>query len=476
MADGAGNPRQPDGPKSSKTDSPRVAKGTKKTPKEVAAEFRDAVLNRNEVNTRIRVLEQGTRERRELYKLLFEQETTMRKILANNRRAKNKNIFLASQVSELRRAGALPLKFYGQSKYKESDDVSDDRAASVHLKDFPKEGEAKPLVDVQEEIERLDAKAEAKQGPEDKSPAKAAAKSEADEKREEGEEEQKEAKEGNLQLVAVEDAGAGAQPNNQLANVRKEIETQAEPENQLVELPVNLAITQPGITELEQQGTVPGYEVSNLARDAPFEPTTIDTAGNIMNTVNRVEEEEVRHRQRLGIEKLKEEIRAFHVIYDSLIPMFRNEKHQEEKNKALKSKNIGEVRKHHALMSDMIREYYSRSNSLRVGVIVPVDKYLSGLMTSAADQANTTAVRRKKPGDRFAAAKDVKQNYQSGGMAAVKQQGVAGHQLKEITEPTAGNIQKPGLFVNGPHNYVLNRPRSMGAIPGLRIKAGRKFS
>jgi hypothetical protein len=239
---------------------------------------------------------------------------------------------------------------------------------------------------------------------------------------------------------------------------------------------MSLAITQPGVTELEPRGTVPTYEVSNLSRDAPFEPTAIDSAGNIMNTVNRAEEEEARHRQRLGIEKLKEEIRAFHVLYDGLIPMFRNDKHQKEKEKALKSKNLGEVRKHHALMSDMIREYYSRSNSLRVGVIVPVDKYLSGLMTSAADQANTTAVRRKKPGDRFADVKDVKQNYQAGGMAAVKQQGVAGHQLKDEEPSTAGQIEKPVVMVNSPYDYVLNRSRSLGAIPGLRIKAGRKFS
>jgi hypothetical protein len=144
-------------------------------------------------------------------------------------------------VVELRREDAKPLKFYGKSEYSQSDDVSEKRKKSVHLKDFPPEGEAEPLVDVGEEIERLEAKAEAKaeakENPEKKSPGEKSdlqrlideplppipelpevAEEKEEEEKEAGEE--KEVKEGNLQLVAVDEPKVD-RPNDQLANVRE---------------------------------------------------------------------------------------------------------------------------------------------------------------------------------------------------------------------------------------------------------------
>ena len=83
-------------------------------------------------------------------------------------------------------------------------------------------------------------------------------------------------------------------------------------------------------------------------------------------------------RSKMTIARLKEEIRALHLIYDNNIDKFRSNPHKADKDDALKSDKVEVVRKHHKDMEVTIREYYRSGggDTLQVGVIVPIDTYL----------------------------------------------------------------------------------------------------
>ena len=83
--------------------------------------------------------------------------------------------------------------------------------------------------------------------------------------------------------------------------------------------------------------------------------------------------------ERLSIDKLKLGIETFHALYDDVIPELKDKAHQAEKAKALKSKNVKEVRKHFLKMEMLVKAYLaSLGGGLSVGVII-----------SAADFMNT---------------------------------------------------------------------------------------
>lgn len=83
--------------------------------------------------------------------------------------------------------------------------------------------------------------------------------------------------------------------------------------------------------------------------------------------------------ERLSIDKLKLGIETFHALYDDVIPELKDKAHQAEKTKALKSKDVKEVRKHFLKMEMLVKAYLaSLGGGLSVGVII-----------SAADFMNT---------------------------------------------------------------------------------------
>ena len=83
--------------------------------------------------------------------------------------------------------------------------------------------------------------------------------------------------------------------------------------------------------------------------------------------------------EKLSIDKLKLGIETFHALYDDVIPELKAKAHQAEKVKALKSKDVKEVRKHFLKMEMLVKSYLaSLGGGLSVGVII-----------SAADFMNT---------------------------------------------------------------------------------------
>ena len=77
-------------------------------------------------------------------------------------------------------------------------------------------------------------------------------------------------------------------------------------------------------------------------------------------------------RRRKDVERLIKEIECFHLVYDAMIPMFRNKDHNKAKDDAIQSKDRGKLIKHHQMMSDAIRQYYKTAD-LRVGVIMSAE-------------------------------------------------------------------------------------------------------
>ena len=77
-------------------------------------------------------------------------------------------------------------------------------------------------------------------------------------------------------------------------------------------------------------------------------------------------------RRRKDVERLIKEIECFHLVYDAMIPMFRNKDHNKAKDDAIQSKDRDKLVKHHQMMSDAIRKYYKTAD-LRVGVIMSAE-------------------------------------------------------------------------------------------------------
>ena len=81
--------------------------------------------------------------------------------------------------------------------------------------------------------------------------------------------------------------------------------------------------------------------------------------------------------ERLSIDKLKLGIETFHALYDDVIPEFKNKAHQAEKTKALKSKNVKEVRTHFLKMEMLVKAYLaSLGSDLSVGIIISAAQFM----------------------------------------------------------------------------------------------------
>lgn len=87
-------------------------------------------------------------------------------------------------------------------------------------------------------------------------------------------------------------------------------------------------------------------------------------------TASKLAEDKMRRRK--DVERLIKEIECFHLIYDAMIPMFRNKDHNKAKDDAIQSKDRDKLVKHHQMMSDAIRKYYKTAD-LRVGVIMSAE-------------------------------------------------------------------------------------------------------
>jgi len=248
------------------------------------------------------------------------------------------------------------------------------------------------------------------------------------------------------------------------------------------------------VKEGDRPGTVPEFDILDASRDAPpiDAPTNLPkeplTASKITSKRSDDVDKENKQRGKASIERLKEEIKAYHLVFDNNIKEFKDKSHKKQKNDALESDNIELVRKHHKAMETKIREYYRSgdADSLNVGVIIPIDTYLKEYLTKNTPQysnidpptnsqtqgggaSHRHGHLQKKGHDPYGHAIAASTYYQRGGISSYKQKAVANHTLKIKAPVKNDNINDPKIYVDAPLNNYLQRPLKL--TTNLKIKS-----
>ena len=247
------------------------------------------------------------------------------------------------------------------------------------------------------------------------------------------------------------------------------------------------------VKEGKRPGTVEEFEILGASRAAPPIETPMPTEPLKPSDIAKARSDDVakenKQRGKASIERLKEEIRAYHLVYDNNIKEFRENPHKKQKNDALESDDIEVVRAHHKKMEERIREYYrgGDADSLNVGVIVPIDTYLqqylsrstpqfSNIQTPPAAQSTSRAGAThrhqhltKKGHDPYGHAIASSTYYQRGGIGSYKQQPVANHTIRIKSSTASSAVPDPKVYVDAPLNNFLQRPLKLSST--LKIKS-----
>lgn len=248
-------------------------------------------------------------------------------------------------------------------------------------------------------------------------------------------------------------------------------------------------------TDAPRPGTVEEFDVLEADRGMPPAETPMPAPG-VSLTPSQIAKarsddvaQENKQRGKASIKRLKEEIRAYHLVYDNNIKEFRENPHKKQKDDALQSKDIEVVRAHHKKMEEKIREYYRSgdADSLNVGVIVPIDTYLQQYLSrsvpqmsniqppmTATTQSTVGASHRhqhltKKGHDPFGHSIAASTYYQRGGIQSYKQQPVANHTIRIKGKVNSAPIADPKVYVDAPMNNFLQRPLKLKS--SLKIKS-----
>jgi len=178
-------------------------------------------------------------------------------------------------------------------------------------------------------------------------------------------------------------------------------------------------------------------------------------------------------REGLSINKLKEDIKDFHKIYNNVIPAFRDKSHQQRKEKALKSKNKREVLQHYEEMENLIANYYKNDGGFKLGVIVSAESLFSGNVFGGSDLFGTGMVGANTgitPIDRnslerggttkYEKVVDIEPTYTRGGIDHALQKPVQNKEpkVKKGRVRFDKNISTIPVAVHRPYNHILNRP------------------
>ena len=128
-------------------------------------------------------------------------------------------------------------------------------------------------------------------------------------------------------------------------------------------------------TDIPMGVPIKNYDDSTKEIDIELPPIKSKSVNNIVDNVGKMSEDlqiikEDESRDKKQINRLKDEIKAYHLVYNDNIPEFNTKKHKEDKEKSLKSDDINMVRKHHHNMEKIIREHFRSSKDLKVGVIL----------------------------------------------------------------------------------------------------------
>jgi hypothetical protein len=260
--------------------------------------------------------------------------------------------------------------------------------------------------------------------------------------------------------------------------------------------PVEPSDSNEGVVEPE---TEPRDVTSKVLTSSQVPQVDIETTpeGDIQPSVglptqvtNRNEEEAISTENRLrkgkSIEKLKQEIRAYHIVYDDNIPEFKKKAHTKSKDDALQSSDISVVRKHHQSMEATIREYF-KTTSLKIGVIYDigtVGRNQSSIGVAAPTGTRVTAreisdrlgkdsmVRSIGLSDPFGKAIAGDVNPPRGGLHSHQQEPIRKLIPKPPTQqPIPGKVFNPRGGVDAPYQSILMRRSITGKLP-VSIKTG----
>jgi len=199
--------------------------------------------------------------------------------------------------------------------------------------------------------------------------------------------------------------------------------------------------------------------------------------------------DEDKKRSKKTIDQLKDEIRAYHIVYDDNIPEFASKPHQGQKNDALKSKDIRVVRRHHKDMETTIRNYF-KTTSLKIGVIYDINSIRQPIGVQPPAPGTIPGMTRQEIISQAATGETNKQSLRRAmkftdpygraiaGDVNPPRGGLHSHQQAPIKNliPKSGKIlSKPSKIYNpirgvdAPYQYVLKRPSREMAI-SVKIK------
>jgi len=237
-------------------------------------------------------------------------------------------------------------------------------------------------------------------------------------------------------------------------------------------LPTDTGGTTPTIPPSDSQPVI-GESTQEFELDAGTrtQPTIEGVLGSIDRGV--LSSLSVSRREGLSINKLKEDIKDFHKIYNNVIPAFRDKSHQKRKEKALKSKNKREVLQHYEEIENLIANYYKNDGGFKLGVIVSAESLFSGNVFGGSDLFGTGMVGANSgvtPIDRNSLERggstkynkvvDIEPTYTRGGIDHALQKPVQNKEpkVKKGRVRFDRNINTIPVAVHRPYNHILNRP------------------
>ena len=189
-----------------------------------------------------------------------------------------------------------------------------------------------------------------------------------------------------------------------------------------------------------------------------------------------------RRKEGLSISKLKDDIKSFHKLYDSLIPVFKTAEHQAKYKQALKSNNKREILQHYEEMETAIANYYKNDSGFKLGVIISAESLFSGglqnlqalgAVNSIGGTVKDTSSFERGGIKAYEGVADVEPTFTRGGVDHFLQKPVANRVVKgrkrQITVDK--NIKIIPTQVFSQYNHILNR--RLNPVADFKIK-GRK--
>jgi hypothetical protein len=168
-------------------------------------------------------------------------------------------------------------------------------------------------------------------------------------------------------------------------------------------------------------------------------------------------------------DRLKDEIRAMHLVYNHKVKEFLDKAHQSAMHRALLSHDADTVRGHHRGMLEAIAKYYAsgKGNGMRIGVVVSAEQYMAkfggggGGAAAGGGGANPHHVQQvhsyRKGENPFSQAADMTSFFQRGGMSSYKKHAVYGHKLPPPNETRPFQIHDPLARVDMPKQLSATR-------------------